>query len=91
VQVHIAGHKKRDEIIIDTHGAPIIEAVYDLLAYVVGKSTIHGVLLERDQNFPEDFNEIVAELAKIRSITGDSAKFGISRAAVAKVRSELCC
>lgn len=68
-QIHIAGHRVGEKVIIDTHGAPIVEPVYDLLRYVWARTDTKAVLLERDQNFP-DFAEIIAELDKIRSIIG---------------------
>ncbi len=67
VQMHVAGHKRIGEFVIDTHGAPLIEPVYDLLNYVLERTTVHGVLLERDQNFPE-FDELLAELQMIRAV-----------------------
>jgi len=69
VQIHVAGHKKMREVIIDTHGAPVIEAVYELLEYVLERTTVKGVMLERDQNFPE-FDEIIGELDMLRTIAG---------------------
>ncbi len=67
VQIHLAGHGKRDEVIIDTHGNAVIEPVFELLKYVLERSNVKAVMLERDQNYP-DFDEILAELARIRSI-----------------------
>ena len=50
---HIAGHDQREEnLIIDTHGAPVIDPVWDLLRHAY---TCHGrqpTLLERDANIP---------------------------------------
>lgn len=67
VQIHLAGHGKRDEVIIDTHGNAVIEPVFELLQYVLERSCVKAVMLERDQNYP-DFDDILAELARIRSI-----------------------
>jgi uncharacterized protein len=67
VQMHVAGHKRAKECLIDTHGAPIIQPVYELLEYVLKKIPVKAVMLERDQNFPE-FHEILEELSLIRSI-----------------------
>ncbi|MBN8659888.1 MAG: DUF692 domain-containing protein [Candidatus Obscuribacter phosphatis] len=67
VQIHIAGHSRTDEMIIDTHGAAIIEPVFELLDYVLKRTEVKAILLERDQNYPE-FSEILAELKQIRSI-----------------------
>lgn len=67
VQIHVAGHKITEELVVDTHGAPVIEPVYELLRQVVAKTEVKAVLLERDQNFP-DFEELLGELSKIRQI-----------------------
>jgi len=75
VQVHIAGHLENYKCwinnkvlgILDTHGHPIIQEVYDLLAYVTSKTEIKAVLLERDSNFG-NFEAIVEELKAINQI-----------------------
>lgn len=67
VQVHIAGHSHGEEMIIDTHGAPVMRPVFELLDYLLTHTTVHAVMLERDQNYP-DFKEILAELDQIRKI-----------------------
>jgi uncharacterized protein (UPF0276 family) len=70
VQIHIAGHSRGEELLIDTHGADIIEPVYELLAYVLRHCEVKAILLERDQNFP-DFSEILDELKAIRKIVAE--------------------
>jgi len=67
VQIHVAGHKRGGEMLIDTHGAAIIEPVYELLEYVLGRTKVKAVMIERDQNFPE-FGELVGELDIIHEI-----------------------
>lgn len=67
VQIHIAGHRKVKSIIIDTHGAQIIQPVYDILALVLQKTDVKGILLERDQLFPK-FDNILSELDRIRDV-----------------------
>ena len=69
VQIHVAGHKRRDNLLIDTHGESVSAPVYELLEYVLKKTEVKAVLLERDQNFP-DFSELAAELSKIRKLMG---------------------
>ena len=71
VQMHVAGHKRIGNYIIDTHGAALIEPVYKLYDYVLSKTTVHGVLLERDQNFPK-FSDLLDEIAVLREIAGRS-------------------
>lgn len=67
VQIHIAGHKKIDDYVIDTHGAAVIEPVFKLLTHVLRKTKVHAILLERDQQFP-DFEELLGEIATIKNI-----------------------
>src|SRR4029453_1183314 len=67
VQIHVAGHKRGGEMLIDTHGAAIIEPVYELLAYVLARTKGNAVMVEGDQNFPE-FAELARELDVIRGI-----------------------
>jgi len=74
VQIHVAGHNENSGQIIDSHGEAVIEPVFDLLRYVLGKTEVKGILLERDQNFP-DFAEILLELKQIREIM-EEAKSG---------------
>ncbi|MFT5840077.1 MAG: hypothetical protein ACI9UT_002588 [Flavobacteriales bacterium] len=65
---HIAGHyDEADDLKIDTHGADVIEPVWQLLRKAY---EIHGVfptLLERDFNIPP-MNELLLEIEKIRTI-----------------------
>lgn len=47
VQVHMAGKRRaREDIVLDTHGAPIAQPVYDLLQYALTKTTVHGVTIK---------------------------------------------
>ncbi len=68
VQIHVAGHlTKKDGQIIDTHGEPICEGVYDLLDYTLERIGPTPVLLERDGNFPP-LEELLGELSRLRTI-----------------------
>ncbi|MCB1737576.1 MAG: DUF692 domain-containing protein [Gammaproteobacteria bacterium] len=64
--IHVAGHfDEAEDLIVDTHGADVIDPVWDLLdaAY-----RIHGVvptLLERDFNIPP-LTELMGEIRTIR-------------------------
>ncbi len=65
---HIAGHfDEADDLKVDTHGADVIEPVWNLLEKAY---EIHGVfptLLERDFNIPP-IDELLKETAKIADI-----------------------
>ncbi len=67
VQVHLAGGREVDGVLRDTHDQPVPEAVWDLLAEVASQTTINGVLLERDANFPAEFDALLVELDRARS------------------------
>jgi len=70
VQMHIAGHTHGEDMIIDTHGNPVIEPVFELLDYVLARVPVNAVMLERDQNYPA-FSEILAELHQIRMMASN--------------------
>jgi hypothetical protein len=65
---HVAGHfDEADDLKIDTHGAPVIPAVFDLLAAACRRFGPRPTLLERDFNLPP-FAELVDEVARVRAI-----------------------
>lgn len=68
VYLHMAGHhKEAEDLIIDTHGADVIDPVWSLLDETY---RIHGVtptLLERDFNIPP-LNELMCEVERIARI-----------------------
>lgn len=66
-QVHLAGGVHGHGLEHDTHSAPVPEATWDLLGYLCGRAPPPGVLLERDEAFP-DFADLVAELRRARGI-----------------------
>jgi len=71
----MAGHYQvNDKLIIDTHGAEIINPVYDLFAYTI-KEIQHDipVLLERDFNIPK-LSELQTEICNLRQVKLNSLK-----------------
>ena len=70
VQVHLAGSERHHHKWVDSHSQSV-EAhpeVWSLLEFVVKHSSVRGVLLERDQNFPDDPAELIADLRRAREI-----------------------
>ncbi len=67
--LHMAGHLKvDDDLIIDTHGEPIIDPVYELFEYTLNwLQKPVPVLLERDFNIPE-LQELQSEINHLRYI-----------------------
>ena len=63
--VHVAGGFERDGVWHDSHAHAVPPAVLDILADLASRVRPPGVLLERDDNFPEPV-ELEKELAAIR-------------------------
>jgi hypothetical protein len=65
VYIHTAGHfQQAPDLIIDTHGASVIEPVWDLLATTYQHCGVVPTLLERDLNIPP-LTELLPEVARI--------------------------
>jgi len=65
VQIHLAGHEDRGEVVIDTHDHPICEAVWQLYAYTLERIGFRPTMIERDDNIPP-LPELLAELDQAR-------------------------
>ncbi len=65
--VHVAGGVERDGVWHDTHAHPVTEPVLEVLAELRSRISPPGVLLERDENFPEAA-ELAGELELIRGV-----------------------
>lgn len=67
-QMHIAGHvwDEGDELFLDTHGAPVIDPVVDLMQWTLARiGRPVPVLLERDNQIPP-FADLLAERAQLQ-------------------------
>lgn len=68
VYSHIAGHyQESPDLLIDTHGADIIDPVWTLLHEAYERFGVFPILLERDTNIPP-LNELMLEVNKIAEI-----------------------
>lgn len=63
--VHVAGGFERDGVWHDSHAHPVPRPVLDILTDLASRVSPPGVLLERDENFPEP-TELERELGAIR-------------------------
>ncbi|MEU0207175.1 DUF692 domain-containing protein [Streptomyces canus] len=63
--VHVAGGFERDGVWHDSHAHPVPRPVLDILTDLASRISPPGVLLERDENFPEP-GELERELGAIR-------------------------
>ena len=63
--MHVAGHyRESEDLIIDTHGAQVIDPVWSVLDSAYGLVGVHPTLLERDFNIPA-LPLLVAEVERI--------------------------
>jgi len=69
---HVAGHHDDPGgLKVDTHGAPVRDAAWDLLAQAYACHGVRPTLLERDFNYPP-IGELVAEVGRIRALQADA-------------------
>ncbi len=63
-EVHLAGHaadaNEGQRLLIDTHGAPVAEAVWALYARLIGRIGARPTLIERDDDIPA-FEDLMVE------------------------------
>jgi len=68
VYMHTAGHYyEAEDFIIDTHGADVIDPVWNLLDYTYQTIGVRPTLLERDFNIPP-LAELVKEVERIDAL-----------------------
>lgn len=66
--IHIAGHyNEAEDLIVDTHGAAVIERVWDILEHTYKNHGVYPTLLERDFNYPP-VAELLAEVSRIHEL-----------------------
>lgn len=76
--LHVAGHYREDDgLIVDTHGAAVIDPVWQLLAATYACHGVKPTLLERDFNIPP-LAELLDELALVRGYQQRAAS-GLAR------------
>ena len=68
VYLHVAGHyNEAPDLIVDTHGADVVDPVWQLLEYTYGRIGVKPTLLERDFNIPP-LPQLLAELGRVRAV-----------------------
>lgn len=64
--LHIAGHyNEAEDLIVDTHGAPVVDPVWSLLQATYEQFGLIPTLLERDFNIPP-LSELLQEVEQVR-------------------------
>ncbi len=67
VQVHLAGHTDKGDVVIDTHSTPVIDDVWKLYKHLLTRTGKVSTMVEWDENVP-DFKTLQAELEKARGL-----------------------
>lgn len=84
-EIHLAGHAYDEELgaalLIDSHGAPIAEAVWDLYLHLIDRIGPRPTLIERDDNIP-DFADLLAERSRAHHFLTQPARVSSDQAAL---------
>jgi uncharacterized protein (UPF0276 family) len=72
--IHVAGHfDEADDLKVDTHGADVIDPVWDLLAQAYQRTGALPTLLERDFNLPP-LTELLTEVEEVKRLQAESSR-----------------
>jgi uncharacterized protein len=69
-QIHLAGHSHCGSHIIDTHDAPVIDAVWDLYAAALRRFGQVSTMIERDDHIPP-LDDLLTELGRARQLASE--------------------
>lgn len=74
VQVHYAGGRWRDGVVIDSHDVATSEAVWALFDRIAARAPVKGAILERDERLPP-FAELLDEVARARDLLREHGRW----------------
>lgn len=66
MQLHLAGSEWIGGKLLDTHGGPVLEPVWDLMQRVVEQGDVRAALVERDQTF--ELGDLLGEVRRANQI-----------------------
>ena len=81
-QIHLAGHTAEGGRLIDTHDAPVCDAVWDLYEHTVARLGAVPTMIERDDHIPP-IADLVEELAVARGRAERALQKGVGLAIAA--------
>jgi hypothetical protein len=70
-QIHLAGHSRCGDTIIDTHDAPVIDPVWDLYSRAIRRLGPVATMIERDDRIPP-LAQLLAELERVRTVADEA-------------------
>lgn len=68
VEIHIACGRWTDGFLEDSHDAPVMTKVWDLLEFTLEHCSPKAILLERDAQFPNNLDEIIRDVDRARTL-----------------------
>lgn len=80
-QIHLAGHSRQGEILVDTHDAPVCNEVWDLFQTVVKLFGPVSTMVEWDAKIP-DFLQLKSEVDKAEQIINQETEAAHEQRAV---------
>jgi uncharacterized protein (UPF0276 family) len=83
-QYHIAGHYRRDDVIIDTHGDHVSDPVLELFKYTIQKIGPRPTLLEWDNDIPS-LDVLLMENLKVRNAAQSVTKELLLKSAAVEI------
>lgn len=72
-QVHLAGHSRGEELLIDTHDQPVCTSVWDLYTNIIGRLGPVATMIERDDDIPP-IGDLLGELDMARRLAARSLR-----------------
>lgn len=85
VQIHLAGHTRYDDYILDTHNGPVIDPVWTLFRRAIERCGSVPTLIEWDDDIPP-FDVLAAEVEKARAARTDALQARSARTATSEAR-----
>jgi uncharacterized protein (UPF0276 family) len=76
-QIHLAGHSRQGQFLVDTHDHPVCTEVWTLYRAALERFGTVSTMIERDDNIPA-FEELCAELGIARTVAQEV--LGVSHA-----------
>jgi uncharacterized protein (UPF0276 family) len=74
VQIHYAGGRERNGVLIDSHDAAASDEVWALYDRIVARAPVKAVILERDEKIPP-FGELLDEVARARATLTETGRW----------------
>lgn len=74
VQIHYAGGREREGVLIDSHDAATSDEVWALYDRIVARAPVKAVILERDERMPP-FGELIDEVARARATLTETGRW----------------